>query len=217
MPSSRRLKVTGLVILLTVLIVLYITQGASTTHNSPFYTRTVAAIQQKESAAARSEVIAAERQRQERVDKIQREHDKAVADAANTPLVKAGVQKPLVAEDHDAITGQKVTDKVKPVAGRKIMKDDRIYPGTPAEGDDDGVAKVGNIEPKATSRKPKSGADDASSTTEKTAEEHQIDAELNDILKKGPIIIFSKSYCPHSQKAKVSIPQIAFLPPFPPN
>ncbi|KAL8839415.1 MAG: hypothetical protein Q9170_001755 [Blastenia crenularia] len=37
---------------------------------------------------------------------------------------------------------------------------------------------------------------------EETDEEHEVETELNSILKKGPIIIFSKSYCPYSKKAK---------------
>ncbi|TVY26872.1 Monothiol glutaredoxin-7 [Lachnellula hyalina] len=35
-----------------------------------------------------------------------------------------------------------------------------------------------------------------------TQEDHDIEVELNSILKKSPIIIFSKSYCPHSKRAK---------------
>ncbi|KAI9839894.1 MAG: hypothetical protein M1819_000086 [Sarea resinae] len=37
---------------------------------------------------------------------------------------------------------------------------------------------------------------------EKTQEEQEVEVELNGILKRSPIIIFSKSYCPFSQKAK---------------
>jgi len=37
---------------------------------------------------------------------------------------------------------------------------------------------------------------------EETEEDHEVEAELNSILKKSPIIIFSKSYCPFSRKAK---------------
>ncbi|KAK3330435.1 thioredoxin-like protein [Apodospora peruviana] len=35
-----------------------------------------------------------------------------------------------------------------------------------------------------------------------TAEDHEIEVELNSILKKSPVIIFSKSYCPFSKRAK---------------
>ncbi|KAI9738695.1 MAG: hypothetical protein M1834_008200 [Cirrosporium novae-zelandiae] len=37
---------------------------------------------------------------------------------------------------------------------------------------------------------------------EKTLKEKEIELELNGILKRSPIIIFSKSYCPFSKKAK---------------
>ncbi|KAL1597817.1 hypothetical protein SLS60_008304 [Paraconiothyrium brasiliense] len=35
-----------------------------------------------------------------------------------------------------------------------------------------------------------------------TEDYHEAEVELNTILKKSPIIIFSKTYCPHSRKAK---------------
>ncbi|KAI9804314.1 MAG: hypothetical protein M1833_007121 [Piccolia ochrophora] len=35
-----------------------------------------------------------------------------------------------------------------------------------------------------------------------TDEEHAVEVELGSILKRSPIIIFSKSYCPHSRRAK---------------
>ncbi|KAB8291109.1 hypothetical protein EYC80_009797 [Monilinia laxa] len=38
--------------------------------------------------------------------------------------------------------------------------------------------------------------------SEETKEDSEVKAELNSILKKSPVIIFSKSYCPHSKRAK---------------
>jgi len=35
-----------------------------------------------------------------------------------------------------------------------------------------------------------------------TEEDHKVKNELNDILKRSPIIIFSKTYCPYSKRAK---------------
>ncbi|KAG6022493.1 hypothetical protein E4U41_002242 [Claviceps citrina] len=35
-----------------------------------------------------------------------------------------------------------------------------------------------------------------------TKEEHDVELELNAILKKSPVVIFSKTYCPHSKRAK---------------
>lgn len=46
------------------------------------------------------------------------------------------------------------------------------------------------------------GEPDGKGKVEETAEEHEIEVELNAILKKSPVIIFSKSYCPYSKRAK---------------
>lgn len=43
---------------------------------------------------------------------------------------------------------------------------------------------------------------EAAKTSEETEEEHEAEVELNALLKKSPIIIFSKSFCPYSAKAK---------------
>ncbi|KAI9172099.1 Monothiol glutaredoxin-7 [Paramyrothecium foliicola] len=45
-------------------------------------------------------------------------------------------------------------------------------------------------------------SDDSKPKTEETAEEHAAEQELNAILEKAPVIIFSKSYCPFSKRAK---------------
>ncbi|KAK8900989.1 hypothetical protein QC760_010448 [Botrytis cinerea] len=44
--------------------------------------------------------------------------------------------------------------------------------------------------------------DPPSQVGEKEEEDMEVTTELNTILKKSPIIIFSKSYCPHSKRAK---------------
>ncbi|KAF2277309.1 glutaredoxin domain-containing protein [Westerdykella ornata] len=43
---------------------------------------------------------------------------------------------------------------------------------------------------------------DASELEHETLEDHEVEVELNAILKKSPVIIFSKSYCPYSKRAK---------------
>ena len=53
-----------------------------------------------------------------------------------------------------------------------------------------------------------SAAKKQSESEEESASDHEIEVEMNSILKKGPIIIFSKSYCPFSMKAKVRLPAI---------
>ncbi|KAK1764665.1 glutaredoxin-C4 [Phialemonium atrogriseum] len=64
---------------------------------------------------------------------------------------------------------------------------DVIGVGSSAEGQ---VKKVG------------AGADGAGEEVVESEEEHEVEVVLNGILKKAPVIIFSKSYCPHSKRAK---------------
>ena len=210
MPSSRRLKVTGLVALLTVGILYYITNGASSTQNSAFYTRTVAATKNRQEAEARENVFVEERQRNERVERIQKEHDAAISAAESQPTrtsgpTKSEKQKLLVPDAQEAAS--RASDSIsgeKSVAGRKLMKDGKVvhYDKGLTSDEDDGVAKVGNVDP-AASRAAKADKVDV-----ETEEDMKVEKALNEILKKGPIIIFSKSYCPFSKKAKVSFPRI---------
>lgn len=204
-----------MVIFLTVLVIFYVTNGARSTYESPFYTRTVAAIKNRQDAEARENVMAEEKSRMERVARIEKEHDHAVSVAAaeetSSPndlnrAAGAGVdaekQKPIVEDIKDAASDAagKVKDAIsgegqKPVAGRKMMPDGRIVVNEKGSSDD-GVAKVGNTGPQESSavKGEKAGAE--------SEEEHKVEMEMNIILKKGPIIIFSKSYCPYSKKAK---------------
>ncbi|KAF1950826.1 thioredoxin-like protein [Byssothecium circinans] len=94
-------------------------------------------------------------------------------------------------EKHDryleSVGGGTPEQKGKSVGGGKFKIQDGEQKGVP------GVATVGG--------RPR----DKLSSKEKEAEspeDHEVEVELNAILKKSPIIIFSKSYCPHSQKAK---------------
>lgn len=86
---------------------------------------------------------------------------------------------------HDSVDGGESGDKS--VAGRVILKE---------QGGDkkkvQGVAGVGG--------RPRDR--EAAKTDAESQEEHEVEVELNAILKKSPIIIFSKSYCPHSADAK---------------
>lgn len=209
MPPTRRLKSALLLAVLATLTIVYITHGASNTYSSPFYQRTVAAIQTRHDTEAREALLAEEKTRADRVARIQEEHEKAMG---------AAKQKPMVAEEAPASHSLKTQEapagaagaESKPVAGRKMMPSDgNSHNGGKVvvnpDADDDGVARVGN-----TGASPKSRESSAAKKQSKTEEEeesesdHEIEVEMNSILKKGPIIIFSKSYCPYSKRAKVS-------------
>ena len=200
MPSSRRVKVAGLAALLTVCIIFYITNGASSTHNSDFYTRTVTAINERQSARAREDVLAEERQRLARIERVEKEHNAAIsaAQAQETQPSshgRAGPEQNPVLQDVKGAASQGA-DGLS-VAGRKYIKDGKVV--TYKSSDDkenDGVAKVGNVEPQSSHA--------AVGDKTETEEDHQVTSALNEILRKGPIIVFSKTFCPFSRKAKVS-------------
>lgn len=125
----------------------------------------------------------------ERVRRIEREHEVAVSAEEEG----AGGKK-------DAGSGGFAGEE-RSVAGRKMMGgagSGKVVVNQRGSGDD-GVAKVGNVGPRAS--KAVMGAKEEDDETE---EEHRIEEEMNAILKKGPVIVFSKSFCPHSKKAKVS-------------
>lgn len=188
------MRVAGLVAVLTVCVLCYVTNGASSTRNSEFYQRTVAALNEKQATRARDDIIAQESQRLERVVRLQKEHDAAIAAAAaeeTIVLASSGKQKPI--QPHGKEHSSEATDSEKSIAGRKYMKDGKVVQYKSSEEGDDGVAKVGNV------------GDQSSHVVEKQHSENdeEVESALNDILKKGPIIIFSKTYCPFSKKAKV--------------
>jgi hypothetical protein len=198
MPSSRRLKATGLITLLVVLVIFYVADAGHSTTHSPFYTRTKEAIKARQSAEAREDILAEERQRLQRVERIEKEHNVAMSAAQSeppkpTPSSNLGSENPY---DKQKPIGPSV-ESVKPVAGRKIMSDGKVVHDKSGKADEnDGVAKVGNVAPKSSHA--------VVGESEEDKEKQKVEAALNDILKKGPMIIFSKSYCPFSKKAKVS-------------
>ena len=198
MPSNRRGKAIGLVTLLAVCIIFYITHGASNTRNSEFYKKTVAAIQYNEEIRIREHIVAEEQQRLDRVERIAKEHSAALSAAAagQTRAVGDGsTQTPI--NPNGAYGAQKVADAQagqQTPSGRRYVKDGKVVTYKSQDPKQaDGVARVGNVDPNA-SHPPVPGEQ----------YDKSVENALDEILRRSPIIIFSKSYCPYSMKAKVS-------------
>ncbi|KAF2855889.1 thioredoxin-like protein [Plenodomus tracheiphilus IPT5] len=156
MPSQRRTRVYSILVVITIVVLLYMTKGARQTRESDFYTKTQQALQEKDFAEAA------------------RQRD---ADSVGSRLKAAEEQAKKFADDKDkAIHGDE-----KSVAGRVKIDGDKV-PGVAAQGG-----------------RPR---DQVAAKAHETPEDHEVEMELNAILKKSPIIIFSKSYCPHSRDAK---------------
>lgn len=204
MPSQRRVKVFALLAALAVLSFIYLSSAGPSTRSSPFYTSTSSALDAKHREALDLENHQRIQEAHEAAEKEKEAANIRDPDLAAVPGQKVGKdQKPFAVNvDEAAEKAQKVADTVKEgakdavhgivdageksVAGRKMIKGEKGLK-------DDGVAKVGN-----TGAKPTQAAD----ANDESEEEHKVEIELNAILKKSPIIIFSKSYCPYSKKAK---------------
>lgn len=161
MPSQRRMRLSVILIIVTITVLFYMSRGARQTTSSDFFTKTQQALQEKEYAEA-----VKQRDAESVGSRLKAAEDQAKKHADDKyAKVKAGVEGP---------------DK-KGVAGRVKMDGDRVP----------GVAQQGG--------RPR---DQAAMMEHETPEDHEVEMELNAILKKSPMIIFSKSYCPHSKKAK---------------
>jgi glutaredoxin len=180
------MRLFGVLFLVTVVAILYMTRSSTQTHASDFYTKTSEALQQHEFAEAAK----------------QRD-----AESVGTRLKAAEEAAKKNADEKSAEYHKAVEGKDKSVAGRVVMEGAK---GTPVPG----VAAQGG--------RPR---DQAAMKEHETPEDHDVEIELNAILKKSPgtspplysyeitlcrwaiantppVIIFSKSYCPFSKRAK---------------
>ncbi|KAK7608253.1 thioredoxin-like protein [Phyllosticta paracitricarpa] len=170
--SQRRFKILGLVVFLAVLTILYITSAARQTRESDFYLKTQYALSQREKNNNAQPHV---------------QPKMATSDDDVSKRLKAAEDK----------AKKSANFKERSVAGRVIMKDGK-------SDSVDGVARVGNVgdSVRAASANGAKSSSDASSSVDQTDEDKEAEEELNAILKKSPIIIFSKSYCGFSAKAK---------------
>ncbi|KAL2371858.1 hypothetical protein RJ035_001890 [Blastomyces gilchristii] len=74
-------------------------------------------------------------------------------------------------------------------------------PGSGGDGGDGGSG-VGSNEKSIAGRKKMPAVSQPALSESNHEENLEVEAELNAILKRSPVIIFSKSYCPYSHKAK---------------
>lgn len=115
MPSQRRMRLYGVLALVTIIVVLYMSKGAHQTQNSDFYTKTQQALQEREHQEAA---------RQRDAESVQ-----ARLQAAEEQAKKAADDK--YASTKDAVEGP----GKKGVAGRvEIDAKDGKVPGVAAQG-----------------------------------------------------------------------------------
>ncbi|OLN81123.1 Monothiol glutaredoxin-7 [Colletotrichum chlorophyti] len=109
-------------------------------------------------------------------------------------------------------------DKAKELANKKSpLKPDApsevVGKGNSAAGQDKKKEKTGAT--KEITKDSTDGDEEKKKTKAESDEEHAVEVELNSILKKSPVIIFSKTFCPYSKKAKALLLEKYSIEPAP--
>lgn len=178
MPSSRRTKQIVIAVALFVLFLVYVSRDTTT---QTFYTRTVQALDAKKLSDEKA------------ANKLRTIKDASKAgkpiggggDAAQKPLADSGRRDESVGDGE--VSSKR---KSKEDAGDRGSPDSLAQEKAPYEKSQGEAADGKSVAGRKKMKNPKS------------KEERVVEAELNQILKRSPVIIFSKSWCPYSAKAK---------------
>ncbi|KAL8365923.1 hypothetical protein RB595_004617 [Gaeumannomyces hyphopodioides] len=184
MPSARRLRLLGTVAVAVLLTLLFMSRlrqagGPDTDSLQGFYQKTKSAIDRAQAGGQPASKPGAGAE-----PKGQHLHPDKDADGD-------------VDEDDHKLT-QEVTDRLKAAEQQAKELANSKAPNKPdAPGNIIGVGSsaVGQGKKKKTKEsKPE--------VEDETEEDHKIADELDSILRRSPVIIFSKTYCPYSKRAK---------------
>ena len=167
MRNQRRLRPVFLFFALVLLTVLYVTGSARRTRQSEFYTKTTDALAAKHNAASR----------QNSADPIANLADDAKRSEVRHEReeMERGRQQVLAAQPAQESVGSKsVAGRIKVSQAATSQADKNV----------DGVAKVGNTQA-TMAAKP-----DGTEAGPESREDHEVEMELNSILKKSPSKIY---------------------------
>ncbi|KAI1417021.1 glutaredoxin [Hypoxylon sp. FL1857] len=183
MPSARRVRLLMMVILAAVITTLFFTSQMRSTipHDNrtvqDFFGKTMNGLGQKQ---GNGQVVMSGKGTT--VDSTVKDKDgDGSVDEDDEQLAKEMSERLRAAEQ-----------KAKDLANAKAP----LKPDPPSE-----VIGVGS----SAGGQKKGGAKGGSKETEKeeeSEEDHEVEVTLNNILKKSPVVIFSKSFCPYSKRAK---------------
>lgn len=198
MPSTRRVKLVAILLAIVICTILYLSVSIALSlvllaliliqpiqndsSSQDFYSRTVAALDKKQASDAE-----VERKLQE-VKEAAKAQEPAAGNAPQKPLVESAtkdashVDGGVPKKEEDKTTSEKEEESEKSVAGRKTMKGEEskdLQSGQEAPTD------IGKDKEKNES-KDVGKKENAKEDTAKSKENHEIEVELNLILKKGP-------------------------------
>ncbi|KAH6604759.1 hypothetical protein Trco_006466, partial [Trichoderma cornu-damae] len=196
MPSPRRMRLLVVAVAIAVVFLLFYSSGMEPEGDvsfKDFYEKTREAM---ERGAARGQAVI---------------NSKTGEKAGHIPADKDGDGD---IDEDDKIAAQELQQRLQAVAqeakdkaNEKSPKPDSpskiIGVGSSADGQEKkGPARAGGEVGERVKSEAKEKEKEKDKEKEETREEHEAEAEMNSILKKSPVIIFSKSYCPYSKRAK---------------
>ncbi|TFB04024.1 Monothiol glutaredoxin-7 [Trichoderma ghanense] len=178
MPSPRRMRLLMVAVVITVVFVLFYSSGMEPETDvsfKGFYEKTKEAM---ERGTARGQPVINVKTG-EKAGHIPADRDGDGDIDGDDKVAAQELQERLQAVEREA------KDKANEKSPKPDIPSKIIGVGSSAEGQvKKGQVKVGG------------------EVEEETKEEHEAEVEINSILKKSPVIIFSKSYCPYSKRAK---------------
>ncbi|PKY00925.1 glutaredoxin [Aspergillus campestris IBT 28561] len=178
MLSQRRMRLLAVVVFTLIVIALYYSRDSHQEQNQKFYKSTVAAIEAQKEAAELEKTAAKQRPA----------HRKP---AEKPPPIDDDTMRPATPKNPDDTEEISIAGRTKITVPKN--RDDPVQQGSESPSNPQADDKT-----QADHKTPQ--ADDTPKTDD--APEGDAKTELNSILKRAPIIIFSKSYCPFSARAK---------------
>ncbi|KAG5978837.1 hypothetical protein E4U55_005852 [Claviceps digitariae] len=193
MPSPRRLRLVSLAVMVIVVFIIFFSSRSSPdAHVSPdFYRKTMDGMKREEDAAQppgqaifnaktgqKAGYLPADRDGDGDVD----EDDKKAATVRQMALKQA---------EQKAKNNANSKGGLKPDVPSEVVGKGNSAKGQPRKE----KIQVVHVPGKETTEQKQI-------KVQETKEAHEAEVELNAILKKSPVVIFSKTYCPHSKRAK---------------
>ncbi|KAL3459937.1 thioredoxin-like protein [Aspergillus heterothallicus] len=201
MFSQRRIRLLAVTAVIAILLYLHYSGENRRPRNQKFYQSTVAAIEAEKNAGletAKAGNNLPHTNKEDSDTKLGEEYSYVDSDNAKEepaipkakpqppPPAPAPPSKPETEQRQARLSGDSDIEEI-PIAGRTTM--------TVTKDKDPAAMEVESVA-------QQEGEEEQKRKQQQVEEEKEIKAELNAILKRSPIIIFSKSYCPSSKKAK---------------
>ncbi|KAG5987673.1 hypothetical protein E4U54_004904 [Claviceps lovelessii] len=197
MPSPRRLRLVFLAIIVTIFFVLIYSSRSSSDAHAPqdFYRKTMDGMKREDGAAKPPGQVIFNAKTGQKAGYVPADKD-GDGDVDEDDRKAATVrQMALKQAEQKAKDNANSKGGLKPDVPSEVVGKGNSAMGQPKK---EKIQKVHVPGKKTTDKKKQVEVQE----TKETKEAHEAEVELNAILKKSPVVIFSKTYCPHSKRAK---------------